>query len=81
MKTSIITINGGFAVQNEDGSFVGFGATREIAERIKAKADKATADLAQWLETEQEWHAAGYTGKRLANGAFDIPCCAPVAVL
>jgi hypothetical protein len=48
MKTTIITIPGGFAVQNSDGTFVGFAATMEIAQGIKAKADEATriaADL------------------------------------
>lgn len=47
MKTSIITINGGFAVQNENGSYVGFAATREIAEKIKAKADANTQAVAE----------------------------------
>ena len=48
MTTTIITIDNGFAVQNSNGTFVGFAATLEIAQGIKAKADEASriaADL------------------------------------
>lgn len=57
METVIIIVPAGhYAVQNEDGSFVGFGKTREIAEGIKARADKARADREAWeaIEAERE---------------------------
>lgn len=57
MKTSIIAINNGFAVQNENGSFVGFAATREIAEQIKAKADANTQAVA---ELEKQGYSLGW---------------------
>lgn len=47
MKTLIVEINGGFAVQNENGSFVGFAATRKIAKQIKVKADKNNKAVAE----------------------------------
>ena len=53
--TTIITItNGftnGFAVQNSNGTFVGFAATLEIAQGIKAKADES-ARIAADLEAQ-----------------------------
>jgi len=48
MTTTIITIANGFAVQNSNGTFVGFAATMEIAQGIKSKADESSriaADL------------------------------------
>ena len=51
MTTTIITIPGGFAVQNSDGTFVGFAATLEIAQGIKAKADK-NSKIAAELERQ-----------------------------
>lgn len=57
METKIVTVPAGYyAVQNEDGSYVGFGKTREITEGIKARADKATADREAWeaIEAERE---------------------------
>ena len=51
MKNHIIKIDNIFAVQNEDGSFVGFANTHEIAARIKARADAATLYMAT-LTTE-----------------------------
>ena len=50
MKTHIVQIDNIYAVQNEDGSFVGFAKTQEIAIEIKARADAAalfTATLAR----------------------------------
>lgn len=43
MKNKIIKIENIYAVQNENGSFVGFAKTQKIAEEIKSKADKNTA--------------------------------------
>lgn len=57
MKTSIIRINNGFAVQNENGSFVGFAATLKIAEQIKAKADANTLAVA---ELEKQGYSLGW---------------------
>lgn len=57
MKTSIITINNGFAVQNENGSFVGFAATHKIAEQIKAKADANTQAVD---ELEKQGYSLGW---------------------
>lgn len=50
MKTKIIKIDNIFAVQNSDGSFVGFASTQEIAEQIKAKADANTDVVAELLK-------------------------------
>ncbi len=45
MNTTIKNTDGGvFAVVNENGSYVGFGKTRKIAESIKERADKATKE-------------------------------------
>ena len=41
MNTTIIPIPNGFAVQNSNGTFVGFAATLETAQGIKARADDA----------------------------------------
>jgi hypothetical protein len=57
MKTSIINIENGFAVQNENGSFVGFAATFKIAEQIKAKADANTQAVD---ELEKQGYSLGW---------------------
>ena len=49
--TTIITIDNGFAVQNSNGTFVGFAATLAIAQAIKAKADES-ARIAADLESQ-----------------------------
>jgi hypothetical protein len=51
MKTTIYPIPNGWAVRNENGSFVGFAKDIETAEQIKAKADKA-ATIAASLERQ-----------------------------
>jgi hypothetical protein len=50
MTTKIIQIDNIFAVQNSDGSFVGFASTQKKAEEIKAKADANTAAVAELLK-------------------------------
>jgi hypothetical protein len=57
MKTTIISITNGFAVQNSNGSFVGFAATLEIAKGIKAKADESTRIAA---ELEKQGFSLGW---------------------
>ena len=52
LKNKIIQINNIFAVQNSDGSFVGFAPTLKKAEQMKAKADANTAAVAQLLKEE-----------------------------
>ena len=54
MSTSIITIPNGFAVKNENGSFVGFAATLKIAEKIKAGADANQLAVARDAQREKQ---------------------------
>jgi hypothetical protein len=57
MKTTIISIAHGFAVQNSNGTFVGFAATLEIAQSIKSKADESTRIAA---ELEKQGFSLGW---------------------
>ena len=57
MTTTIITIANGFAVQNSNGTFVGFAATLEIAQGIKANADEASRIAA---DLEQQGYTLGW---------------------
>ena len=57
MKTTIISIAHGFAVQNNNGTFVGFAATLEIAKGIKAKADESMRIAA---ELEKQGFSLGW---------------------
>jgi hypothetical protein len=57
MKTTIISITNGFAVQNSNGTFVGFAATLEIAKCIKAKADESMRIAA---ELEKQGFSLGW---------------------
>jgi hypothetical protein len=47
MTTTIITIPNGFAVQNSNGSFVGFAVSLEIARGIKSRADESSRIVAE----------------------------------